>query len=94
MVFKSKFPPIIESNDDILEALFSSSAERDRKEDKPAFVDVLTGDSITFRQLKDSILHFGAGLQDACQFKKGDVLALYSPNTVCAIAETNKSTNI
>lgn len=43
-------------------------------------IDAFTGESLTFAQLKDSILRFGAALQDKFDFKRGDVAVIYAPN--------------
>ncbi len=47
--------------------------------DKPALIDGPSGRTITYQQLADGVRRTAAGLA-ARGFKKGDVLALYSPN--------------
>ena len=47
--------------------------------DKPALIDGPSGRTITYRQLSDSVRRVAAGLS-ARGFKKGDVLAIFSPN--------------
>ena len=47
--------------------------------DKPAMIDGLTGRTITYRELADSINRVAAGFA-ARGFSKGDVVAIYSPN--------------
>lgn len=79
MVYSSKLPNIVEPRTGLLQFLFSSKVPQDR----PLLIDALdTSRSLTFSQLKKNVLQFGAGLQDVCGFQKGDILALYSPNTV------------
>jgi acyl-CoA synthetase (AMP-forming)/AMP-acid ligase II len=51
----------------------------DRLGDKPALVDGPTGRALTYRQLRDGVRRVAAGLAKR-GFKKGDVLAIYSPN--------------
>jgi acyl-CoA synthetase (AMP-forming)/AMP-acid ligase II len=46
---------------------------------KPALIDGPSGRTITYRQLADSVRRVAAGLA-ARGFKKGDVLAIFSPN--------------
>jgi len=50
-----------------------------RRGDKPALIDGPSGRTITYRQLAEGVRQVAAGLA-ARGFKKGDVLALYSPN--------------
>ncbi|GAA5798021.1 hypothetical protein HPULCUR_003419 [Helicostylum pulchrum] len=78
MVYKSKLPSIEEPKTGIIQFIFSNKNKT--PEDKPLLIDALDNRSITYAQLKDSVLRFGAGLQDVCGFKTDDVLALYAPN--------------
>ncbi|CDH52778.1 phenylacetyl-ligase [Lichtheimia corymbifera JMRC:FSU:9682] len=43
-------------------------------------VDAVTNECLTYGDLRQRILQFAAGLQDQCDFKKGDTLLLCSPN--------------
>lgn len=47
--------------------------------DKPALIDAMSGRTITYRQLVESVERVAAGLS-ARGFRKGDVFAIYSPN--------------
>src|SRR4029450_7220641 len=47
--------------------------------DKPALIDGPSGRTLSYRQLADAVRRAAAGLA-ARGFKKGDVLAIYSPN--------------
>lgn len=49
-------------------------------------VDAVTNDCLTYGDLRQRILEFAAGLQDQCNFKKGDSLLLCSPNHVSIIS--------
>ena len=80
-IFTSKYPSLPIPQTGIVQTLFESKFQNE-KPDRVCYVDVLTGRELTFRQLKDMIYRFAAGLQDVCGFKKGDVLALYAPNLV------------
>eukprot|EP00929_Paragymnodinium_shiwhaense_P106813 TRINITY_DN72554_c0_g1_i1.p1 TRINITY_DN72554_c0_g1~~TRINITY_DN72554_c0_g1_i1.p1 ORF type:complete len:545 (+),score=143.90 TRINITY_DN72554_c0_g1_i1:69-1703(+) len=53
----------------------------DKFGDKKAFIDGLTGKAVTFRELKELVRRTAAGLQ-ALGLKKGDVVAVWSPNRV------------
>ncbi|CAO3703640.1 unnamed protein product [Rhizopus stolonifer] len=79
MVYLPKFPPIDEPKMGIIQYLFSS--EFNVPDNKTILIDGLYTDRcLTYQQLKDSIFKFAAGLQDVCNFKTDDVLALYAPN--------------
>ena len=51
----------------------------DRLADKPALIDGPSGRSLTYRELRDSVSRAATGLARR-GFRKGDVLAIYSPN--------------
>lgn len=79
MVYLSKLPNIVEPKTGLLQFLFNSNVPNDRA----LLIDALNPSrSLTFAQIKQKVLQFGAGLQDVCGFQKGDVMALYSPNEV------------
>lgn len=81
MVYKSKIPAVNEPTIGFLQFLFEN--EFKISQDKPLLIDALdTTRFLTFPQIKKLTLQFGAGLQDVCHFKKGDVLAIYAPNQV------------
>ncbi|KAI8084129.1 uncharacterized protein B0P05DRAFT_536257 [Gilbertella persicaria] len=78
MVIQSTLPPIQVPEIGIIQFLFKNT--NNTPEDRPLLIDALTGESLTFGQIKDRILQFAATLQDRFQFKKGDVVAVFSPN--------------
>jgi hypothetical protein len=80
MVYKSKLPAIEEPKIGIIQFIFANT--NNTPEDKPLLIDALDNRFITYAQLKDSVLRFGAGLQDVCGFNTDDVLAIYAPNQV------------
>ncbi|KAI7855022.1 hypothetical protein BDC45DRAFT_507555 [Circinella umbellata] len=80
-IFTSKYPSIPTPHTGIIQTLFETKVQNENS-DRVCYIDVLTGRELTFRQLKDMVYRFGAGLQDVCGFKRGDVLALYAPNLV------------
>lgn len=51
----------------------------ERLKDKPALIDGITGQKMTYGELADSIRRVAASLHQR-GFKKGDVFAIYSPN--------------
>ncbi|RIB23979.1 hypothetical protein C2G38_2169812 [Gigaspora rosea] len=51
-------------------------------DEKVIFVDGVTGRSYTFGEFKHETKKFAAGLQDKLEFKRGDVLAIFSTNQV------------
>jgi 4-coumarate--CoA ligase len=80
MVIKSLLPTINIPETSIIEFIFNNSHKT--PEDRKVLIDAFTGESLTFGQLKDSVLRFAASLQDKFAFTKGDVVAIYSPNQV------------
>lgn len=80
MVFTSKLPAIDVPKTGIIQFVFANKNKT--PEDRPLLIDALDNRFITYGQLKDLVLRFGAGLQDVCDFKTDDVLALYAPNQV------------
>lgn len=81
MVYKSKIPNVNEPTTGLLQFMFENIYNV--SQDKPLLIDALdTTRFLTFSQIKTLILQFGAGLQDICNFKAGDVLAIYAPNRV------------
>ncbi|CAG8791005.1 1389_t:CDS:2, partial [Acaulospora morrowiae] len=51
-------------------------------ENKILFIDGTTDEKITFGEFKSKTKRFAAGLQDKAGFKRGNVLAIVSPNQV------------
>lgn len=88
MVYKSNFPDVELPQGSITEFIFANKNKT--PEDKPVLIDALDGRFLTYSQLKESVLKFAAGLQDECDFKDNDVLALYAPNQVSFITKMNK----
>ncbi|KAI8146500.1 hypothetical protein BJV82DRAFT_598767 [Fennellomyces sp. T-0311] len=80
-IFTSKFPNVPTPESGIIQTLFETEAQN-QNVDRVCYVDALSGREITFRELKDLAYRFGAGLQDVCDFRPGDVLGLYAPNMV------------
>ncbi|AUG75236.1 AMP-dependent synthetase [Kitasatospora sp. MMS16-BH015] len=78
MVFRSDFPEITPVDLPIHEAVLGG-AEAYR--DTPALVDGITGRSLSYGELAGAVRLVAAGLAGS-GLVKGDVLALYSPNTI------------
>ncbi|KAI7869822.1 uncharacterized protein EV154DRAFT_474357 [Mucor mucedo] len=79
MVLISKIPTIDEPETGIVQFLFANKYKI--PENRPLLIDALdTNRFLTFAQIKKLTLQFAAGLQDICEFGKGDVLAIFSPN--------------
>jgi acyl-CoA synthetase (AMP-forming)/AMP-acid ligase II len=55
---------------------------------KVLFVDVVTGKNLTFKQIRTLGEQFGKGLQEKWQWRKGDVLATVSPNSIDLVPAT------
>jgi 4-coumarate--CoA ligase len=52
------------------------------------YVDVASGKRLTFNQLRTTSEQFGKGLQGHWQWRKGDVLAIVTPNTIDLVSAT------
>jgi acyl-CoA synthetase (AMP-forming)/AMP-acid ligase II len=76
MIVKSQSPEVTIPEVSITDYVLRHA---DRLGDKPALVDGPTGRTLTYRQLRDGVRRVAAGLAKR-GFKKGDVLAIYSPN--------------
>jgi thioester reductase-like protein len=76
MIFRSAEPNIFIPEQPITEIILQRAIEF---ADKPAIIDGLTGQTITYRELANSIKKVAAGFA-ARGFSKGDVVAIYSPN--------------
>lgn len=85
MIFTSSYPPLAEIPQcNVIEFLFQNPNKI--PDDHPMLVDAITNDCLTYGDLRQRILEFAAGLQDQCNFKKGDSLLLCSPNHVSIIS--------
>ncbi|KAF0561076.1 acetyl-CoA synthetase-like protein [Gigaspora margarita] len=80
MIFKSKYPDIKIPQVGIYQ--YVTSNPNKIPDDKVIYVDGVTGRSYTFGEVKHESKKFAAGLQDMLEFKRGDVLAIFSPNQV------------
>ena len=76
MIVKSQSPDVTIPDVPITDYVLRHA---DRLGDKPALIDGPTGRTLTYRQLRDGVRRVAAGLAKR-GFKKGDVLAIYSPN--------------
>ena len=81
MPYPSTFPPLDIPNDiDLWTLLF------DKQGDFPPSKEILTcfetGRSYTWETLRRKCVEFGEGLQEQWGWKKGDVLAFYTPNSI------------
>jgi acyl-CoA synthetase (AMP-forming)/AMP-acid ligase II len=77
MIYKSPYPDIEIPETTLSEIVFTHC---ERLKDKPAFIDGQSGQSITFGQTKQLAHRVGAGLAQR-GLQKGDVVALYLPNS-------------
>ncbi|HEV2802793.1 MAG TPA: AMP-binding protein [Pyrinomonadaceae bacterium] len=77
MIFRSPYPDIELPDVSLTPFVLARARERG---DKPALIDAVTGGVITYRQLDEAVRAVAARLA-ARGFRKGDVFAIYSPNT-------------
>ncbi|KAK5124035.1 hypothetical protein LTR85_002232 [Meristemomyces frigidus] len=87
MPAESKYPPIDIPNVGLWDFLFERK-DRDFKDDKVIFVDPSTSRSYTYAQVKQTATDFGKGLKGLWDWQKGDVLGIYSPNSIDTPAVT------
>ncbi|KAH7417408.1 hypothetical protein BKA64DRAFT_615186 [Cadophora sp. MPI-SDFR-AT-0126] len=80
MPVESSYPPITVPNVDIWTFLFER-AERPYPDDHPLFIDLTTSTKHTFTSLKHQSITLGTALLRKWSWKKGDILALFTPNS-------------
>ncbi|CAG8504098.1 7573_t:CDS:10 [Dentiscutata erythropus] len=80
MIFKSKYPDIKIPEVGVYQ--YVTSNPKKISDDKVIFIDGITGKCCTFGEFKHESKKFAAGLQEKLGFKRGDVLAIFSPNLV------------
>ncbi len=77
-IHPSEYPPVETPTTPIHETVLAGAAARG---DHPALVDGITGQTISYAQLAHMVERMAAGFA-GIGVKKGDVVALHSPNTV------------
>jgi 4-coumarate--CoA ligase len=80
VILRSKIPDVEIPSIGIYQFIFSD--EKYSSDDKAVFIDGITDKKLTFGKLKSNSKKFAAGLQDKLNFKRGDVLSIFSPNQV------------
>ena len=78
MIFRAPEPPVSIPEVALTPFLLERAADRG---DKPAFIDGPSGRSLTYADWADSVQRVAAALHRR-GFRKGDVLAIYSCNTL------------
>ncbi|HEX8459697.1 MAG TPA: AMP-binding protein [Pyrinomonadaceae bacterium] len=78
MIFRSPYPDIEIPDVPLTQFVLARARMRG---DKPALIDAVTGRAITYRQLDEAVRRVAARLA-ARGLAKGDVFAIYSPNTL------------
>ncbi|CZR51084.1 probable 4-coumarate-CoA ligase 2 [Phialocephala subalpina] len=81
MPTESTYPQLDVPNVDLWTFLFERK-DREFPDDKLIYIDPDTKRSYTYAQVKSTALDFGKGLKAVWEWKKGDVLGLYSPNCI------------
>ncbi|KAJ5559661.1 hypothetical protein N7513_002060 [Penicillium frequentans] len=81
MPVSSNYPPVDIPNVDLWSFLFERE-DRPYPDDKILYQDAETKRHYTYKTLKDASLEFGKGLKATYDWKKGDVLALFTPNSI------------
>ncbi|KAI9843009.1 MAG: hypothetical protein M1838_002895 [Thelocarpon superellum] len=81
MPIESNYPPIEIPQVDIWSLLFERK-DRDFADDKVIFHDPDAHRSYTFAQSRDTAVEFGKGLKAQWDWKRGDVMGMYTPNSI------------
>ncbi|PLB48070.1 acetyl-CoA synthetase-like protein [Aspergillus steynii IBT 23096] len=81
MPVSSHYPPVDIPNVDLWTFLFEREG-RQFPDDKIIYQDAETQRYYTYQSLKDTALSFGKGLKAIWDWRKGDVLALFTPNSI------------
>lgn len=81
MPTESLLPRIDVPNVDLWTFLFERK-DREFPDDKVIYLDPNTKRSYTYAQVRNTALDFGKGLKALWDWKKGDVLGIYSPNCI------------
>ena len=77
----SSYPPVDIPDVDIFTHLFENKA-RPYPDEKIIYTDAENGRSSTNLDVKAAALEFGKGLKSVWEWQKGDVLGIYSPNSI------------
>jgi acyl-CoA synthetase (AMP-forming)/AMP-acid ligase II len=81
MPVSSPYPSIEIPNIDLWTFLFERK-DRPFPDDKVIYIDADTKRQYTYKDVKETALAFGKGLKAVLDWKKGDVLALFTPNCI------------
>ncbi|OCT46522.1 putative 4-coumarate--CoA ligase 1 [Cladophialophora carrionii] len=87
MPIESAHPPITVPPVDVWDFLFEPS-DREFPEDHVVFVDVAAQQQQSVRDVRDAATRFGRGMRQQWHWHKGDVLAMFSPNSTDIAAVT------
>ncbi|KAF2239140.1 4-coumarate-CoA ligase 2 [Viridothelium virens] len=82
MPTEASYWPRVDIPDKDLWAVLFERNDRPYPDDKVIYVDPYTKRSYTYDQCKNTAIDFGKGLRAIWDWKKGDVLALYTPNCI------------
>ncbi|KAK4182634.1 hypothetical protein QBC35DRAFT_444854 [Podospora australis] len=82
MPFDSTFPPLDIPEDVDLWSLLFAGNQRPFPANKKILTCPETHGSYTWSDLREASINFGRGLQEQYAWKKGDVLAFYTPNSI------------
>ncbi|KAI4153253.1 MAG: hypothetical protein LQ341_000557 [Variospora aurantia] len=77
----STFLPIQIPQTDVFGLIFERK-DRPFPDDKIIYLEPETSRSYTFAQVRDTAVEFGKGLKSAWEWRKNDVLALFTPNSI------------
>ncbi|CAE6398074.1 unnamed protein product [Rhizoctonia solani] len=79
-IYKSAYPDCIIPRESVFSKLFPKKPEFD--EDLPAFIDAVTGRTLSRGDVKDLSLRLAYGLQKTLGIQRGDTIMIFSPNSL------------
>ncbi|ELU40892.1 AMP binding protein [Rhizoctonia solani AG-1 IA] len=79
-IYKSAYPDCIIPRESVFSKLFPKNPEFD--EDLPAFIDAVTGRTLSRGDVKDLSLRLAYGLQKTLGIQRGDTIMIFSPNSL------------
>ena len=92
MIFRSAVPDIEIPSLGVYQ--YATRNENGIDDNKPVFIDAATGVELTFGAFKRDSKRLAAGLQDKLDLKKGDVVAIFSPNQVKDVQRRRRKLNM
>ncbi|TGZ76758.1 acetyl-CoA synthetase-like protein [Ascodesmis nigricans] len=84
MPYESSYPPITPPKEDMWTFLFERQNDptKDFPDTQPIYIDANTDRSLTYAEVRDQAKAFGIGLKSLWEWRKNDVLCVFSTNNI------------